>query len=72
MVGQMRVALCVCVFVRPPTEKNIQLIVSQHINSLFLITEALGEVLLHFQVIANEKCVKEKCKQRLSLSLSLW
>ena len=52
--------LCGCVFARPPTEKNIQLIGSSHINS-FLITEALGEVFLHFQVLANEKCVKEKC-----------
>lgn len=76
MVGQTRAALCVCgggvcgVFARPPTEKNIQLIVSQHINSSLLITEAL-EVLLLFQMIANGECVKGKCEDFFVVVLSL-
>lgn len=50
-----------------PLRKIFKLL-SQHINDSLLITEALGEVLFHFQVIASKKCVKEKCKRLLSLS----
>lgn len=51
-----------------PLRKILQLLF-QHINDSLLITEALGEVLFHFQVIGSKKCVKEKCKQLFSLSL---
>lgn len=60
MVGEVRasVCVCVCVLARPPTEKNIQLHVSRHINSSLFITKSLEQVLLHFQVMENFKGAK--------------